>query len=45
MRVRVMDNSMAQLPEWKQNIKDLVKYLEGTRGLKVYGKEILPSGW
>jgi hypothetical protein len=44
-RIQVINNYTAQQPEWKQNIKDLIRYREGTRGLKVYGKELLPPGW
>jgi hypothetical protein len=44
-RLRVSENMQWQLVEWKQNIKDVVAYLEGTMGLTIYGTENLPAGW
>jgi hypothetical protein len=44
-RNRVMNNYSQQLVEFKQNIKDIVTYLEDTKGFTVYGKETLPSNW
>lgn len=40
-----MTNYFQQLVEFKQNIKDVVSYLEVTKGFTVYGKETLPAGW
>lgn len=45
MRSRVSNNYSQQLVEFKQNIKDIVSYLETTKGFTVYGKETLPSNW
>lgn len=40
-RSRVMSNWSNQTGEWKQNIRDAVRYLEGAKGFTVYGKELL----
>lgn len=45
MRNGVNQNYSTQLVEWKQNVKDLVAYLENTKSFTVYGKELLPPDW
>jgi len=44
-RGRVMTNYDQQLVELKQNIKDIVTYLEETKGFTVEGKDTLPANW
>ena len=40
-----INNYDQQLVAWKQNVKDVVTYLESVKGLTIYGKELLPSDW
>ena len=39
-RLRVMDNWQVQTAEWRQNLKDVIDYLEKVKGFTVYGKEL-----